>query len=95
MKTLGQKLTPILIEVEDTIWEHQADSPNERLDFDDGALRAASKIFMTALFDEMWKLQEVERMPIDDRYKMATHAGEQLRKLILEMTNIDSHNFYS
>jgi len=94
MKSIGEKLSPILIEIEKTIWEHdyyRQSKPN----FSNEAFRAAIKIFMTILMDKMWDLQCDENMSIEDKSNMAQKAGEDLRKLVKIYTNIDTHNLYN
>ena len=89
--TLGEKLTPILEEIEGTLWEHQfagMGKPN----FSDTALRAAAKIFMDVMIDKMWELQEEE--DIEDRIPMGVKLANDLRKLIKTYTNIDTHDMY-
>lgn len=95
---LGEKLNPILIEIENTIWDMDIrldegivrEPHNYSLD----GFRAASKIFMSTLLDQMWKLQEKENIPQQDREKMAEKAGQSLREFIKIYTNIDTHDLY-
>ena len=89
----GEKLSPILTEIEDAVWEHdlakigKANYPNE-------AFRASIKIFMSILMDKMWELQCNENMSIEDKSNMAQKAGEDLRKMVKTYTGIDTHDFY-
>jgi len=90
MKTLIQKLEPHLLEIEAALWEREAniEAPHR---YSDEAFRASIKIFMAGLMDKLWELQEKEGTPIKERGEMALHAGTEIRKIILEMTGIDTH----
>ena len=57
-------------------------------------LPLASVIFMSALMDSMYDLQDKERMKLADREAMAQSCGEELRKLIKTYTNMDPHDFF-
>lgn len=89
--TLGEKLTPILEEIEGTLWEHQfagMGKPN----FSDTALRAAAFIFASVMLDKMWELMEKEG--IEDRDTMGFKMVEDLRKLVKTYTGIDTKELY-
>jgi hypothetical protein len=89
----GEKISPILTEIEDAIWEHdfaEIGKPNYPIE----AFRASIKIFMSVLMDKMWELQNNENLSIEDKSNMAQKAGEDLRKFVKIYTDIDTHNFY-
>ena len=65
MITIGQKLTPILVEIEKSLIDHQIWG-NSKPNFSEDALRAATKIFCSVLIDKMFDLQEYEN--IDKEY---------------------------
>lgn len=90
METLGQKINPILIEIENTLWESNGMKP----EFPDESLRAATKIFMEVILDKTFDLQNNENMDMEDRLNMAQRIGEDLRKLIKTYADVDSHDFY-
>jgi len=94
MKTLGERLSPILEEVEGLLWEREAAMPNTPHEFTEEGFRAACKIFMAAMMDKIWVLQEKENMPIEDCLKMAEHAGNEIKRLVKQMTNIDTTKLY-
>jgi hypothetical protein len=90
---IGQKLQPILNELEGTIIEFNAfvgSKPN----YPPESLRSATMIFMSVLMDKICDVQEFDKMDFDDREVMATKAGEDIRKLIHTYTGLDSHDFY-
>jgi len=87
---IGEKLSPVLVEIESTLWEFEyyiKDKPNYTID----GFRAILKIFTSAIMDKMWELQEKENMELEDREQMAVKLGNELRNLILTYTNIDSY----
>ena len=91
--TIGDRISPILEELETAIIEfdyHIKLKPNYSI----GGFRASAKIFMSALMDKMYELQEKENIPYVTRLEMAKKAGEDLRKLINTYTGIDSTKLY-
>ena len=90
---IGKKLSPILEEIEYTLWEFEANGglkPNYTTE----GFRAATKIFMSALTDKIWELQQSEKIEMKDRINMAQKAGEDMRTLIKTYTDIDCHELY-
>ena len=88
--TLGEKLSPILSEIEDTLLDNYETKPG----FDNEGFRASIFIFQSALLDKMWELQEKENLPIETRADMAEKCGEAIRSLVKTFTDIDTHNLY-
>ena len=91
-ETIGQKLSPILEEIEGTLLE--AEAFGDKPEYTQNGFRAAVKIFMSALMDKMWDVQEKEKLDMTDRANMATKSGEEIRKLIKTYTDIDTFKFY-
>lgn len=90
---IGKKISPILVEIEETLLEfelHRGIKPNYTMD----GFRASIKIFMSAVMDKMWELQSNENLTIDDKCAMAQKLGEELRKLIKIYTNIDTFELF-
>lgn len=86
-------MSPILIEIEETLWEfeaHQGIKPEYTIE----GFRAATKIFMSVLMDKIWELQVDEKISMDDRIKMVEKAGQDVRKLIKTYTDIDTYELY-
>ena len=94
MQTIGEKLSPVLEEIENTLLEHQVNVQTQPKFTNDG-FRAVTKIFIDVLLDKMWELQKAENIPQTDRENMATKAGEDIRKLIKVYTNIDTYKLYN
>ncbi len=92
-KSFGKNITPVLKELEMALWERES-LTNDPIYFPDGALQAATKIFMSVIMDKMWEMQESENMPFDDRVKMGQSTGREIKKVIHTATNIDTFKFY-
>ena len=90
---IGEKLSPVLEEIETTIWEFDA-NVGLKPGYTDGGFRAGIKIFMSVFMDKIWELQQNEGMAKQDCLNMAQKAGEDLRNLIKTYTDIDCHNLY-
>lgn len=90
---IGKRLSPILEEIETTLLEFEVNR-GEKPEYTIEGFRAATKIFMSAVMDKMWDVQERENMSIDDRVQMAEKAGNEIRKLIKVYTDIDTHSLY-
>lgn len=91
---IGEKLSPILREIEDTLWEFEANS-GSKPEFTMEGFRAAVKIFMAVMMDKVWELQTDEYMSIEDRLNMVQKCGEEVRKVVKTFTNLDAHEFYN
>ena len=90
---IGEQITPVLVEIEETLLEFEINSdlpPGYPIE----GFRASTKIFMSTLMDKMWELQEKENIPMDNRVEMVTKAGKDFRELIKKYTNIDTHDLY-
>ena len=85
--TLGQKLSPILEEIQDTLLENYETKP----EFSMEGFKAALYIFQSALVDKMYSLQVNEDIPSDIKVDMAVKLGGELRELIKTYCNIDTH----
>lgn len=48
-------------------------------------------IFQTALMDKLYDNQDFDKMPMEERMKMAESCGKELRKLIHTYTGLDTH----
>lgn len=93
MKTIGEKLSPVLNEIEQTLWEYEAWG-GEQPHYTDEGFRAAVKIFMSALMDRMYSLQDKEDLVLQDRGAMAESLGRQVRLLVKTYCDIDTHELY-
>lgn len=90
---IGEKLSPVLSEIEDTLWEYEAYN-GSKPGYTIKGFRAAVKIFMSVLADKIWELQSDENIEMEDRLKIAQKCGEDVRKLVKVYTDIDTHKLY-
>lgn len=90
---IGEKISPILEDIEDALWTFEADGGGKPGYTKEG-FRAATKIFMSAFMDKIWELQQDERIPMETRMNMAEKAGNDFRQLIKTYTDIDCHKLY-
>ncbi len=91
---IGEKITPILEELEMTILENQINLPNLPPNYPTEALPAACVILSSVIMDKMWILQKNEKMTDKNRLEMAQYVGTELRKLIKVATGIDTHKIF-
>lgn len=90
---LGKELEPILLELEDTIWNHEA-VVGLKPEFSDEAFRASIKIFLTAFMDKMHDFHEEEEVDHEDAKKMVSSAADELRRLVKNFTGFDTLKMY-
>ncbi len=90
---IGKKISPILEEIEITLFEFEA-NVGMKPEFTDDGFRAGIKIFSSVLMDKIWELQENENISIEDRINMVQKVGEDIRKLVKIYTDIDTHKLY-
>lgn len=90
---IGTDYTPTLKWIAEELWDYEEESLGHH-GFTDQGLKAAAKIFTSAMMDKMFELQELDEMDMDDRIKMGRKLGEDLRKLIWTYTNVDSKELY-
>ena len=50
-------------------------------------------IFQSALMDKIWNNMDYDKMDNENRMKMTTNCGLELRKLIHTFTGLDTHKF--
>lgn len=91
---IGKQLSPILAELEEALWEYEA-NVGFKTQYTDEGFRAGVKIFMSVLMDRMWELQSLEKMTIEDRSKMVVKCAEDVRKLVKVYTNVDTLTLYN
>lgn len=90
---IGEKFSPVLEEIESCLWDFEA-RYSDRPYFTNEGFRAAIKIFMCAIMDKMYELQEGEAMSLEDKCNMAKKCGEDLKQFVKIYTNINSHDLY-
>jgi hypothetical protein len=90
---LGKKLSPILVEIERTLWNHEA-YVKTQVRYTDEALRAGIKIFSSVILDRMYNLQMKENMTLEQKKQMASYLANEINKLVKETTNINIKDLY-
>lgn len=90
---IGKEISPILTEVEQTLWFYESKIGDKPCYTEDG-FRAACKIFISAVMDKMWELQERDELDIETRTEMSASCGEEFKRLIKVYTDIDTGKFY-
>ena len=91
--TLGQKLSPILVKIEEAMWEKEANNP-EPLVFTEEGRRAAVKIFSTVLLDMLWEYQNKTHVPQEKRGQQAEEVGSGISLLVKQYTGVDTKTLY-
>lgn len=91
--TIGEKISPILVEIENTLWEFEFNS-GAKPEYTSEGLRAVVKIFASVLMDKMYNLQTEEKIELEDKIKMAEKVGNDIRNIVKIYTNIDTHDLY-
>lgn len=90
---IGQKISPILEEIENALWDHEV-NVGTKTEYSPEGFRAATKIFMSVLMDKIWELQEKEGIAFEDRIKMVDKAGRDVKDIIKTYTDIDTFKLY-
>lgn len=87
-------INTILVEIEDWMWNHQADFPNIPMGIDKDGFRAGTKIFMTAMMETMWADFAKKEVPLKKMTATVKQAGADLRKLVKKYTKVDTKQMY-
>lgn len=66
--------------------EETNDTPPE---YTEEGFAAVTNLFLSAVMDRMWSLQEKEDMPYMDRAAMVESLGKQLTKLLKTFTDVN------
>lgn len=93
-KTKGEKIGEILEEIEMCMWEHDVSNPEEPLEFDEKALRAATKIFADIMMEFSYRHRKSNKQKLEDMESSAVDLGQAIRFLIRNNTGIDSTTWY-
>lgn len=93
MNSIGEKISESLVRLEAVLIEYEVEIGDQPKLTKDG-FRAAIKIFMVAVSDKIWDLQENEDMDILTRIAMAETVGHEIRDLVKIYTNIDTTKLY-
>ena len=92
-ETIGQKLSVVLQEIEDTLWEYEVNVKGPPM-FTTRGFAAVTKIFMAVFMDKMWVKFQKEKLSPEAREEIANLVGRKVRALIKEHTGIDMVEVY-
>ena len=92
---IGEKLSPVLEEIENALWEFEFDYPHIKPEYTTEGFRAACKIFMSAFPDQLYENMQVQGLSQGEANIQALILGVSIRQLILENTGIDTVDLYS
>lgn len=91
---IGKKLSPVLEEIEATLWEFEAnDGVKPNYSFE--GFRASVKIFMSAILDKFFEKQQTEGVSQEDTLNAVEKLGQDVRELVFKATGIDTHQLYN
>lgn len=92
---IGEKLSPILEEIDNACWDFKIAQPNTKPDFTTNGFRAAVSIFMFAMMDKMFENMQVKNYTQEEAETEGRQLGQELRQLVLLHTGIDTFDLYS
>jgi len=88
------KLTPVLKEIHDYLWEFNVNAPNVQYGFKEADLVYAVKIFMDTLLEVSFNNRDKN----DDIKKLAAKAefiGSSIREIVKQYSGFDLPDFYN
>ena len=88
MATLAEGIEPAL----QWVYDVSVDNYGHKPEHTDRGFANILFIFIQAMMDKMWDMQELDGMDIESREIMAESLGNELRKLVKTYTGIDSKN---
>jgi hypothetical protein len=83
------KLSPVLKEISDFMWEFEAENPSTPYGFDEEDLTHATKIFMAALMNVMFGNRG--KKDLTQMIGLAEHVGGSVREIIKQACGVDMH----
>lgn len=92
---IGEKLSPILEEIDNACWDFKIAQPNTKPDFTTNGFRAAVSIFMFAMMDKSFENMKIKGLTQAEANLESVKLGQELRQMILQYTGIDTWDLYS
>ena len=93
MLKLGREISPILNNIEEILWETEA-AELGLPEFTNEGFRSATKIFMAALMEQIYKKARKEKTDQKSIELVAEMTGKEIRKIILSTTGINPPDWY-
>jgi len=90
-KHYGAKITPVLKEISDSLWEIDSREQQQAYEYCDSALNSAVKIMMNVGLDRMWSDFEALETDKESRLNLVEDFGAELRMLIIKHIGVDMH----
>lgn len=90
---IGEALSPVLHEISETLWEHEANLATKP-EYNMQGFEAACHIFTSAMLDFAFNFYAISGKDMDFMSGMATKLGQEIREMILTYTGLDSTKFY-
>ena len=88
--TFGEKMSPILSEIEDAILERCANLPNDRPLYPDNSILSAMTIFQDVLLDKAFIYWLRLGLTLDQMTKNAERIGDELRLMVFRYADYDT-----
>lgn len=90
---IGKELSPKLVELEKKLIHFELENnvpPEYTLD----GFKAIIRLFMSAMMESAWNMQEFEGIRIEERLELCYELGEDIKNLILKHTKINIPDLY-
>ena len=82
MKSLGEKISPILEEIEITLLENYETPPKFPIE----GFRAGLYIFQSVLMDKLWE----RGLPLEESTVLAENLGKELKEIVFKYAEINT-----
>ena len=92
---IGEKLSPILEEIDNAMLDFKVACPNTNPKFTTEGFRSAISIFMFAMTDKLYENLEIKNATQNEAEFEAMQLGQELRKMVLRYTGIDTYDLFS
>ena len=94
MSTIGSKIGPTLVKIEENVAD-MTDNYAHPIGLNNAQFIALSRLFISALYDKMWELQNLEEMPVEVRQDMYTKVNEEVCRMMVVYADIDAERLMS
>lgn len=91
---IGKRLSPVLEEIEATLWEFDAQI-GAKPEYSIEGFRAAVKIFISAVMDKMWEKHRIDNLTPAQMEAEAERVGHEVRAFVMSVTGIDTTMLYN